>query len=117
MLNTALTWLLAVIPVLAQAQGSTPTLASPKPTPSQSTTTSTTATVKKPSNTGEIFRWVDAKGRVQYGADVPEEYAQGRYSQQHRQFPRAGEHWRASSAAIRTSASRRAPTSYRAPKV
>jgi hypothetical protein len=42
------------------------------PTPSQSASTQTTAT-KKPSNTGEIYRWTDSKGRVQYGADVPED--------------------------------------------
>jgi hypothetical protein len=41
-------------------------------TPSISTSTQTTAT-KKPSNTGEIYRWTDSQGRVQYGADVPED--------------------------------------------
>ncbi|MBS7807299.1 DUF4124 domain-containing protein [Variovorax sp. PCZ-1] len=43
-----------------------------KPTPSITTSTSTTAT-RKPANTGEIFRWVDKNGKVQYGADVPED--------------------------------------------
>ncbi len=42
------------------------------PTPSTSTVASTTAT-KKPANTGEIYRWVDSKGKVQYSADVPED--------------------------------------------
>jgi hypothetical protein len=48
----------------------TPTFATPAP--STSTATSTTAT-KKPVNTGEIFRWVDSNGKVQYSADVPED--------------------------------------------
>jgi Domain of unknown function (DUF4124) len=43
-----------------------------KPTSSVSTSTSTTAT-RKPSNTGEIYRWVDKNGKVQYSADVPED--------------------------------------------
>lgn len=43
-----------------------------KPTPSASTSTSTTAT-RKPANTGEIYRWVDKNGKVQYSADVPED--------------------------------------------
>jgi hypothetical protein len=43
-----------------------------KPTLSISTSTSTTAT-KRPANTGEIYRWVDKNGKVQYGADVPED--------------------------------------------
>lgn len=38
-----------------------------------SSSTSTTAT-KKPANTGEIYRWVDKNGKVQYGTDVPETY-------------------------------------------
>ncbi len=42
------------------------------PTASTSSPTQTTAT-SRPKNTGEIFRWVDSQGRVQYGADVPEE--------------------------------------------
>jgi hypothetical protein len=42
------------------------------PTPSRSASTQTTAT-KKQSNTGEIYRWIDSQGRVQYGADVPED--------------------------------------------
>lgn len=41
-------------------------------TPTVSTSTQTTAT-KKPSNTGEIYRWIDKQGRVQYGTDVPED--------------------------------------------
>jgi hypothetical protein len=42
------------------------------PTPSVSSATPTTATRKV--NTGEIYRWTDRQGRVQYGADVPEEF-------------------------------------------
>ncbi len=73
--KTTLTFVLAASAAILQAQGVTTTLPSLKPTPSQSSATSTTATTtKKSSNTGEIFRWVDAKGRVQYGADVPEEF-------------------------------------------
>jgi hypothetical protein len=41
------------------------------PTPSASSSTKTTATRKV--NTGEIFRWVDSNGKVQYSADVPED--------------------------------------------
>jgi Domain of unknown function (DUF4124) len=41
------------------------------PTPSVSSPTSTTATRR--ANTGEIYRWIDANGKVQYGADVPED--------------------------------------------
>lgn len=41
------------------------------PTPSVSSPTSTTATRR--ANTGEIYRWTDANGKVQYGADVPED--------------------------------------------
>jgi hypothetical protein len=41
------------------------------PTASVSSSTKTTATRKV--NTGEIYRWVDSQGRVQYGADVPED--------------------------------------------
>ncbi|TAG25926.1 MAG: DUF4124 domain-containing protein [Burkholderiales bacterium] len=43
-----------------------------KPAPSVSTSTATTAT-KKPPSSGEIYRWVDKNGKVQYGTDVPEE--------------------------------------------
>ncbi len=61
----------------APAPKSTPTLTitpipTLTPTPSKSTATSTTAT-KKPANTGEIYRWVDSQGKVQYSADVPED--------------------------------------------
>jgi hypothetical protein len=41
------------------------------PAPSASSNTTTTATRKV--NTGEIFRWVDKSGKVQYSADVPED--------------------------------------------
>jgi hypothetical protein len=44
------------------------------PTPSVSSPTSTTSTTAtRKTNTGEIYRWIDANGKVQYGADVPED--------------------------------------------
>jgi Domain of unknown function (DUF4124) len=67
---------------MAGAQTATPTQAITRPasmptpsfavTPTTSTATSTTAT-KKPANTGEIFRWVDSNGKVQYSTNVPED--------------------------------------------
>lgn len=48
------------------------TSTSAMPTPSTSIATSTTAT-KKPANSGEIYRWVDKNGKVQYSTDVPED--------------------------------------------
>jgi hypothetical protein len=45
--------------------------ATPTVTPAVSSATPTTATRKI--NTGEIFRWVDKNGKVQYSADVPED--------------------------------------------
>ena len=54
------------------ATPNTASSAAAKPTPSVSTSTATTST-KKPANTGEIFRWVDKNGKVQYSADVPED--------------------------------------------
>jgi hypothetical protein len=33
----------------------------------------TATTVTRKTNTGEIYRWVDAKGKVQYGSEVPED--------------------------------------------
>ncbi len=63
--------------VLAQtpstAPAAAPATSAPKPTPSSSTSTTTTAT-KKPNTSGAIYRWTDAQGRVQYGAEVPEQY-------------------------------------------
>jgi hypothetical protein len=73
MRNTVLMMMLSFTATAVNAQGATATLPALKPTPTSSIGTTTTAT-KKPSNTGEIFRWTDAKGRVQYGAEVPEEY-------------------------------------------
>jgi hypothetical protein len=49
-----------------------PATTAAKPTPSVSTSTATTP-AKKPTNTGEIFRWVDKNGKVQYSVDVPED--------------------------------------------
>jgi hypothetical protein len=43
-------------------------------TPSTATSTATsTAATRKNANSGEIFRWVDSKGKVQYSAEVPED--------------------------------------------
>ncbi len=61
-------WLFHHGVVLAQTSTATAAM----PTPSTSTVASTTVT-KKPANTGEIYRWVDSKGKVQYSADVPED--------------------------------------------
>jgi hypothetical protein len=60
----------SIKPVTRTVTGMTVTAVTP--TPSQSTSTQTTAT-KKPSNKGEIYRWTDSQGRVQYGAEVPED--------------------------------------------
>jgi hypothetical protein len=64
--------------LLVQGNAGAQTATSSRPTPtttvstSTSTSTNTTAT-KKPTNTGEIYRWVDQNGKVQYGSDVPED--------------------------------------------
>jgi Domain of unknown function (DUF4124) len=74
--SSALALLLSAGAVLAQTSPSTKPITSTtataaSPTPSASSGTSTTATRKV--NTGEIFRWVDSNGKVQYSADVPED--------------------------------------------
>jgi hypothetical protein len=63
-----LIWVLALYQCAAFSQTST----AAQPTPSASTSTSTTAT-RKPANTGEIYRWVDKNGKVQYSTEVPED--------------------------------------------
>jgi hypothetical protein len=67
----ALSWgMLLMWHGIAAAQTTT----APKPSPSLSVSTSTTATTAtRPANTGEIYRWVDKNGKVQYSADVPED--------------------------------------------
>lgn len=59
----------ATVIVIINPKAAAPSLAAPS-----TSNTATTATVaKKPANTGEIFRWVDKNGKVQYSADVPED--------------------------------------------
>jgi hypothetical protein len=72
MRNAVLTLMFSFAAAAVNAQGATATLPAIKPTPTSSI--GTTTTTKKPNNTGEIFRWTDAKGGVQYGTEVPEEY-------------------------------------------
>jgi hypothetical protein len=64
--------LILALLILWQGAAFAQTTTTAKPTPSTSIPTSTTAT-KKPANTGEIYRWVDKSGKVQYSADVPED--------------------------------------------
>jgi Domain of unknown function (DUF4124) len=58
--------------LIGQSAAFAQTSTAAKPTPSVSTSTTTTAT-KKLASSGEIYRWVDKNGKVQYGTDVPEE--------------------------------------------
>ena len=55
------------IPTLTRKPSNTQTVA-----PSVSASGSAT-TAQKTANTGEIFRWIDSKGKVQYSTDVPED--------------------------------------------
>jgi hypothetical protein len=45
----------------------------PTASPTTTATTATTTTATKAANKGEIYRWVDKNGKVQYSTDVPED--------------------------------------------
>ncbi len=56
------------IPTLTRKPSNTPNM-----TPSASASGSATTATHKTANTGDIFRWIDSKGKVQYSTDVPED--------------------------------------------
>lgn len=62
----------STLPITTTSASRNTSLTAATPTASTSSPTKTSAT-SKPKNTGEIYRWVDSQGRVQYGSDVPEE--------------------------------------------
>lgn len=70
MLKNLCSLIVALLVCQGAAFAQTSTAAKPTPSTSASTTTTTT---KKPANTGEIFRWIDSKGKVQYSSEVPED--------------------------------------------
>lgn len=45
----------------------------PSASPSQPTASTRTTATQKSLQSGEIYRWVDSQGKIQYSADVPED--------------------------------------------
>jgi hypothetical protein len=74
MLKLAHAWLVMLLIGQSVAFAQTSTIAKPTPSISIVTSTATTTTAtKKPASTGEIYRWMDKSGKVQYDSSVPED--------------------------------------------